>query len=359
MRSVADARRGITLPIIAVLLTALLGIGAFAVDLSRWYLMRAQLQTAAEAGALAGVTRLLNDDAAHAADSALTYVEGNPVDGAAPALGPTGITPGRWNGAFQPTGGWSDPATDAVRVETEHVGRYLFGRIFGDSTRTLRATAVASIVWVTRARCIRPLAIPYASLLRTLYPTATPDVTYDLSVADVARLRTMTRADAIPLKLASADGEDTPPGFFYPVRLPPVRFANGELGDPKGGGDAYREALAATCTGAEGSVGIGDWLAGESGNMVGPTRSGVSQACGVNGGGGFTCDPAVPFLLPIWDVVDKSIASPRAFRVKYVGVFFVTSYDHQQGVLGYFNGLTVHGQADTIPSPLRSAILRR
>jgi len=169
----------------------------------------------------------------------------------------------------------------------------------------------------------------------------------------------MTRADAIPLKLGTTDGEETPPGFFYPVRLPPVRFANGELGDPQGGGDAYREALAATCTGAEGSVGIGDWLAGESGNMVGPTRSGVSQACGVNGGGGFTCDPAVPFLLPIWDVVDKSIASPRAFRVKYIGVFYVTSYDHQQGILGYFNGLTVHGQVDTIPSPLRSAILRR
>lgn len=359
MRSRSDARRGITLPIVAVLLTALLGIGAFAVDLARWYLLRAQLQTAAEAGALAGVTRLLNDDATHGADSALAYVQANPVDGVAPALGPTGITPGRWDGAFQPTGGWSDPTTDAVRVETEHEGRYVFGRIYGDSSRTLRATAVASIVWVSRARCIRPLAIPYASLLRTLYPTATPEVTYDLTEPDVARLRSMTQADAIPLKLGSTTDDGAPPGFFYPVRLPPVRYANGEAGEPEGGGDAYRHALAATCTGGEASVGIGDWLAGESGNMVGPTRAGVAQACGATPGAAFVCDPAVPYLLPIWDIADKSVASPRAYRVKYIGVFYVTSYDYQQGILGYFNGLTVRGQVDTIPSPLRSAVLRR
>jgi Flp pilus assembly protein TadG len=359
MRSVADSRRGITLPIIAVFLTAFLGLAAFAVDLARWYLMRAQLQTAAEAGALAGVTRLLNDDATHAADSALGYVQVNAVDGVVPDLGPTGITPGRWNGTFQPTSGWSDPATDAVRVETQHEGAYVFGRVYGATTRTLRASAVASIAWVTRTRCIRPLAIPYASLLRTLYPTDTPDVTYDLTVADIARLRAMSRADAIPLKLGSSESDATPPGFFYPVRLPPARFANGEAGNPQGGGDNYRTALAATCTGAEGSVGIGDWLAGESGNMAGPTRSGVSQACGANGGANFVCDPAVPYLLPIWDIADKSVAAPRAFRVKYIGVFFVTSYDNQKGILGYFNGLTVHGQVDTIPSPLRSAILRR
>lgn len=359
MRSVADARRGIILPIVAVLLTALIGIGAFAVDLARWYLMRAQLQTAAEAGALAGVTRLLNDDAAHAPDSALAYVGVNPVDGVTPSLGPTGITPGRWNGTFQPTSGWGDPTTDAVQVETQHEGRYILGRIFGDSTRTLHATAVASIVWVSRARCIRPLAIPYATLLRTLYPTDTPDVTYDLTVADVARLRSMTLADAIPLKLGSVDGGVAPPGSFYPVRLPPVRYVSGEAGDPASGGDAYRHALAATCSGAEASVGIGDWLAGESGNMVGPTRAGVAQACGATGGASFTCDPPIPYLLPIWDVADKTVASPTAFRVKYIGAFFVTSYDHQKGILGYFNGLTVHGQVDTIPSPLRSAVLRR
>jgi len=359
MPSGTDARRGIILPLVAVLLTALLGLGAFAVDLARWYLMRAQLQNAAEAGALAGVTRLLNDDAVHGADSALAYVTANPVDGVAPALGPTGITPGRWNGTFQPTSGWSDPTTDAVQVETQHDGRYILGRIYGDTTRTLRATAVASIAWVSRTRCIRPLAIPYATLLRTLYPDATPAVTYDLTVADIARLRSMTRADAIPLKLGSADRDESPRGFFYPVRLPPVRYVSGEAGDPQGGGDAYRHALAATCTGAEASVGIGDWLAGESGNMVGPTRAGVGQACGVNGGANFVCDPAVPYLLPIWDVVDKTVASPRAFRVKYIGVFYVTSYDNQQGILGYFSGLTVSGQVDSIPSPLRSAILRR
>lgn len=359
MPSRPDARRGIAIPMVVLLLGALIGVGAFAVDLARWYLMRAQLQTAAEAGALAGVTRLLNDDAARASDSALAYVTRNPVDGVAPALGPTGITPGRWRGTFLPTTGWADVSTDAVRVETEHRGRYVFGRLYGDTTRVLRATAVASIAWVSRTRCLRPLAMPYANLLRTLYPTNTPDVTYALTDADVARLRAMTTANAIPLKLGSADGDAMLPGFFYPVRLPAVVYATGEAGNPQSGGDAYRHALGDPCTGAEPSVGIGDWLVGESGNLVGPTRSGVAQACGVSPTASFSCVPAVPYLIPIWDRADKTIASPTAFRVKYVGVFYVTSYSQQNGILGYFSALTVHGQIDTIPSPLRSAILRR
>ena len=68
MRSVADARRGIILPIVAVLLTALIGIGAFAVDLARWYLMRAQLQTAADAFFATGSSALNAESQAKLAD---------------------------------------------------------------------------------------------------------------------------------------------------------------------------------------------------------------------------------------------------------------------------------------------------
>ena len=351
-------RPGIALPAMMLLLGIFIGVAALAVDVSRMFVLHGQLRNATEAGALAGVTRLLNDDGAHAVDSALAYTRANAVGADTPIVGAADVRFGHWNGTFVPTSGWSDPQTNALAVDARHEGAYVFGRFFGVDRKLLQATAVASIGWVTRTRCIRPLAMPYATLLQTLYPTGTPAVTYDPTSADVARLRTMTQADAIPLKLGTADGA-TPPGNFYPVRLPPARYADGTAGQPTGGGDAYRHALSASCDGLSQLVGIGDWLAAESGNMSGPTRAGVSEACGVTGGTSFVCDPAVPYLLPIWDVADKSVASPNAFHVKYLGVFFVTSYDQKEGIRGYFSSLTIRGQIDTIPGPITSAALRQ
>ncbi|MEK0430354.1 MAG: hypothetical protein RL139_158 [Gemmatimonadota bacterium] len=357
-RRPADRRRaGIALPAMILLLTIFIGMAALAVDISRMFVLHGQLRNAAEAGALAGVTRLLHEDGANAVDSALAYAQANPVGGDTPVVTPGDVRFGRWDGAFTPTDGWSDPRTNAVQVEARHDGAYVFGRFFGIDRKLLQAGAVASIVWTTRARCIRPLAIPYATLLQVLYPAAPPSVAYSLTTADITRLRSMTQADAIPLKLGTSDGL-TPPGNFYPVRLPPARYADGTTGQPTGGGDAYRYALSASCDALTQSVGAGDWLAAESGNMSGPTRAGVSEACGVTGASSFVCDPAVPYLLPIWDVADKSVASPTAFHVKYLGVFFVTSYDQKEGIRGYFSSLSIRGQLDTIPGPLTSAALR-
>mgnify|MGYP006284028349 CR=1 FL=1 len=358
-RRPADGHRaGIALPAMVILLAIFIGMAALAVDVSRMYVMHGQLRNAAEAGALAGVMRLLHEDGAHAVDSAIAYSQANLVGGELPEVTPADVRFGHWDGAFTPTDGWTDPRTNALAVDARHEGAYVFGRFFDVERKRLQASAVASIAWVSRARCIRPLAIPYATLLRVLYPTTTPSVTYDLTTADVARLRTMTQADAIPLKLGTSDGL-TPPGNFYPVRLPPVRYADGTAGQPTGGGDAYRHALSASCDALAQTVGAGDWMGAESGNMSGPTRAGVAEACGVTGASSFVCDPAVPYLLPIWDVADKSIASPNAFHVKYLGVFFVTSYDQKDGIRGYFSSLSVRGQLDTIPGPLTSAALRR
>jgi Flp pilus assembly protein TadG len=47
-------RRGTTLVLICLLMTLIVGMVAFAVDIGRMYLVRSQLQTAVDSGALAG-----------------------------------------------------------------------------------------------------------------------------------------------------------------------------------------------------------------------------------------------------------------------------------------------------------------
>lgn len=74
-------RRGATLVMIALLLAFLIGMVAFTVEVGRMYLVRAQVQTAVDAGALAGTLVLRADPSAvdKAAEAAREYVQRNRV----------------------------------------------------------------------------------------------------------------------------------------------------------------------------------------------------------------------------------------------------------------------------------------
>ena len=49
------SRRGATIVLVAILMTVIIGFAGVAIDLSRLYVMRAQLQTTADATAIAGI----------------------------------------------------------------------------------------------------------------------------------------------------------------------------------------------------------------------------------------------------------------------------------------------------------------
>jgi Flp pilus assembly protein TadG len=74
-------RRGATLVLVCLLLTVLFGMVAFAFDVGRMYLVRAQLQTAVDAGALAAGLKLRQDanDMAGAMAAARQFVQANRV----------------------------------------------------------------------------------------------------------------------------------------------------------------------------------------------------------------------------------------------------------------------------------------
>jgi Flp pilus assembly protein TadG len=149
-----DDESGATAVIVAVVLVALLGMGALAVDLGHLYSVENQLKKAAEAGALAGARGLWpqdistavsrNPNCAQGAAWALNTTMSNKVEGVNLAADEVRVEVGRWNydtRTFTP--GMSTNANGArVTTNRANVPIYL-GRIFGISSKDLSASAIA------------------------------------------------------------------------------------------------------------------------------------------------------------------------------------------------------------------------
>jgi hypothetical protein len=362
-----------------VAMTVLIGMAAFALDFGRMYLFRSQLQNAGDSAAWAGLMRLMAKDTIFAADTAAAYANRHRVEAGFVNMPPSSAVPGHWDFAartFTPAAGgdWSLPGNNAVKANVDYVASFTFGRLFGFTTRTVPAHAVAAFGFIGPSRCIRPWAIPYERMLQTLYPASSPgvpyDPTYDLTQADVAALAAMTQADAISLKIAKSSDAYTS-GSFWGARLEPVLYADGTTGNPRNGANWYENRIGWPCdnAGMQDLVGPGDWLESEQGNMTGPTRKGVQDLCDLYGGGytgngnkDFLCNTPVKIKTTMFDVTDTQCGcgvsiSPRGFRVKYIGEFTVLGHDKTDGVIGYFNTMPTTGVIVNTPTPLIKPLL--
>lgn len=245
-----------------------------------------------------------------------------------------------------------------MRATARYTPAWTLARVFGATTRTLTATAVAALGSPQWRRCLTPWAIPYTNLLVTLGRPAT-DTAYQITDADVAWLRDGRVPIAFKVSSATQDlggatvGGASVNGNYFAVRYPPAQYADGSAGSPVGGGSLYRDRIATTtCTGTDRMAGVGDWLDLESGNMVGPTRQGVELLCGATGNA-FSCNTRV--ALPIWNARNGSSASAWV-QVLYVGAFVVTAFNNGT-VTGYLTALTADGTASGFQS--RAAPLMR
>jgi Flp pilus assembly protein TadG len=152
-RSSSGNRRGASLVLAAVSLTALIGVGAVAVDLGMLLRARADAQRAAEAGALAGASAFLdfnpNSSAVitEARQRAEQFAEANAV----------------LMSTVQPS---EDsivviPAEQKVRVFVRRaaVGTW-FAKIFGESAVGVGAKAAAAVQQVGGTNCVAPFMLP-------------------------------------------------------------------------------------------------------------------------------------------------------------------------------------------------------
>ena len=293
-------RKGIFVVLFGLLFMVLMGTAAMAIDMSRIWTMRNELQTAADAGALAGAIQLTPPhDPADLVDTATVMARLNR------ALYDTvkvdSVIVGHWaDGAatFTPNG----TPNDAVKVVVSHGTNKLIMGALGIAAPRVWARAIG---WanapVNNANCIRPWSIPYVVLMdkvnrkRIAAGTLTGDpdsyenLTRPFTNEDRLVLNSMTEAErTFNLKMGAGNGNQTtvtdpPPGATMPgsyqaVKLPRKRSADGTVNPdgipPQNGADPYRDAVSgAVCY----VLGVGDVLEVQTGDMVGPTIQGVER----------------------------------------------------------------------------------
>lgn len=358
-------RRGVSMVLVAIMIFVLMGMAGIAIDYARLYAFKTQLQTAADAAAMAGAVQLVKGPVSNTTvyGSATTIGGQNLVEQQAANLSPKCI---EWNistgqRVFPDPLDCTDSRVNAVRVEADYVAQYSLSRIFGAQNVTLPAYAIAAVGSVGTSTCLKPWAVPYQNIL-TILGQNPNNISYNLTNADVNNLRNSQTTIAFKISQQGDSALNTAtgtyfPGNYYAVRYPPLRDANGgtrggTLGNPLSGGNVYSNNISGNCT--AGLVQVGDWLEVENGNMVGPTRQGVAALCGQTGND-FDCNPPIHVQIPIW--AGSTQSGLAEVQVKYIGAFALTGY-HQGSVYGYLEAINLPaGGFSGTPGPVTKAIL--
>lgn len=347
-------RTGATLVIVASLMTVIIGVAAIAIDASRLYVMRAELQTTADASAIAGIVEVKDKRPTNAPTAALQYVPLNVVENQAATVGAGNVEGGSWDfttNSFTPLASWTDPALNAVRVTANYPGQYTFARIFGTTGKLVQARAVAALGFVGTTDCLRPWAVSYQTILNALYPPAgSKDPSYNLTAQDIQTLTNMSYpADSITLLQGTSN------------QLTPGNISQVVVNDPWNGNNSYKNAING-CSNLP--IGPGTWLNGDPGVGGGQTAGALRQFCQNNGGTQgsgqhFTCLGQPKIKLAMWDQANGSPGSNLMLRVKYVGVFAIVGFKGGSGpdqIAGYFTSMASTGGFSANPTPITGSI---
>lgn len=265
---------------VGIAIIVLMALSSFVLDYGVLWLSRAQAQTSADAGALAGATARAFDETIDppsaggaAYTSALTAAQANLVFGAQPAVTVAWDCPGFVTG------------TGCVHVDVSNSALpTFFANIFGVTSQAIQATATAQARPANASDCMRPLAVMDRWLEAQTPPWDESD-SFDRYFMNgnqkgqlianpdsyVAPTKTdpgtgFTVADNYGQQVTLKTGSSFSGGWFQPVDVP-------RNGSSDTGAALYRDNLA-SCSGS--AVSIGDYLSTETGNMVGPTVQGIS-----------------------------------------------------------------------------------
>lgn len=140
-----NSESGVTAVFIGLMLTVILGFAAFAVDVGQIYMVRAELQTAADAASTAAARGLPNEVIADAIG--VSYTDSNSFGNGTIATA-SDVVVGQWDNStrsFVPGG----TPTNAVQVTTQRSEAYgnpvenLFAQLIGNPTTDVSATSIS------------------------------------------------------------------------------------------------------------------------------------------------------------------------------------------------------------------------
>lgn len=207
-------RRGAVLVMTATAMVGLMVITAFAIDLSRLYVLRTELQTAADAAALAAALRL-NGDHGRVVSSAQNAVNSNPALGVVADVDAVRI--GIWDPEDRTFhAGAAVDTADAAQVTVGRTTTYLFGRFISDGPIrvTARATAWAGAP-AAHADCVKPWFILHHDFM-----AAISEPHRNLTNADIRKLRdTVSLKRKLKLRLQRTNVKPES-GIMYGMQLP-------------------------------------------------------------------------------------------------------------------------------------------
>ena len=298
------ARRGAVVVMLGIMIVALVSVTAVAIDFSRLWALRNELQTSADAGAHAGAIQLLPpNNAGNTISAATAYATSNLAMTRTVTV--DSVILGDWDNiarTFTPLP--TATHTDAVSVTVSRASSGLIMALLGVGPPRLKARAIgwADAPVVTSAGCIKPVAVPFTQLMWRInvhrgIPN-TPDSAgmyrpFDAD-SDMVALSEMDSTErTFSLKIGSGALSDTlgsMSGNYQAVKLGKYwSIADSAVASPgpdNGGANAYKGHLSGiTCH----TLQVGDSLETEPGNMVGPTICGAwpgAQGCGGTTGPG-------------------------------------------------------------------------
>jgi Flp pilus assembly protein TadG len=351
-RRSAKNRRGATLILVALVSGMLLTFLAVVVDMSRMYNQKNELQTAADAAALAGVISLVRGDTLQVPDSAVAFGGRNQVLQSNITVAPADVICGIWDAPTQTYTGDSPHCgknENAVTVTTRDSARYIFAGLLG-SSKQVTAIARAYAAYVGATNCVKPWAFPYSLLTKLLQP-GNPDTLRDLTDLDIANSRTFTPAQ-LTFQLKS-DAPPTGSGNFGSLDVP-----NPDPNAPNNGGSLYRYNIA-NCNPT--SLGPGDSALTLTGNMVGPTVQGANLFCQplANNGDCYNTDGTVGIIMKaaLWTQATANANGTYWVVIKQIVAFKLMSVTQQAVVTGYFLPITGGGGITLTKTTIQRPIL--
>ena len=243
-------RRGSTLVMVALMLVAIMGVTAIALDLGRFYVVNNELQTSMDAAALAGAHRVMKSTIANSntlqedvRDHVTAFVAANnKVDNAGITVLRDSVRLAFWDAGFtEPDFNFiaNGRMPNAVAVGWYKDANPIFAGIIGKGNMRLYKRSVA---WVANLslNCVRPWGLPYTTALYPLVtgaPSATtpaPNLTqaqinsYMSSTASNTSVRRMTVLGANQTSALSNDGEWK--GFNFTGNVGRPNFVDGIQG---------------------------------------------------------------------------------------------------------------------------------
>jgi hypothetical protein len=357
-------------------LMAILGVTSLAVDVGYLYVVRAQLQNAVDAAALAGAHGLLAQPGNYTSDGAavrlaMEYAARNHADGQPVLLSSTEIT---------------FPRGNIILIDITRPARTFFARLFGLDRAQIRVRAAAVVApaiggtggwrpWAPPDQfghggiCVTPEDDDHGPF------NPNPHTWRGVSVnGDYYKSPYDPEFQGQDLSLYRDCSPGSPTGFIAP-RDVDGRYIELKSGSPEypgnfyglalggRGADTYRDSIV---YGWGGTVRIGDTLTTELGNMVGPTRQGVSELIARDPNAQLRRDPVTrqwyvwsdryppnesPRVVPIvlFDPTGPARGGRTTIRVANIGAFFIERSDGHS-VFGRFIAMRLPGAIAGVPA---------